>query len=70
MQQKSRLISQEKAFNFNFKKGVEINKIFPEASEFLGENFGYYTLYYEGGNFFVYSMIQNDFDSITLEHGF
>ena len=53
-----------------FTKGVDISEIFPEACEFLDENFGYYTLYYEGGNFFVYSLIENSFGSITLEHGF
>lgn len=62
----------EKVCFFNdFKAdGLDINEIFEDLSNFLVNDFGYYTLYSEYPGFFVYSSLENQNSSITIEHGF
>ncbi|NTS75358.1 hypothetical protein HR060_00650 [Catenovulum sp. SM1970] len=54
----------------SFLEGVEFDEMFENACLFLGEELGYYTVFSEYGGLFVYSSLQNENGSLTIEHGF
>ena len=49
---------------------IYISDLFDNVSDFLANEFGYFTLYSEYGGYFVYSSLENETGSITIEHGF
>ncbi len=49
---------------------IYISDLFDSVSDFLANEFGYFTLYSEYGGYFVYSSLENETGSITIEHGF
>jgi hypothetical protein len=49
--------------------GQYISEIFPDAKDFLGSEYGWFTIFSEHPNYVVYSSLENNHDSITFEHG-
>lgn len=50
------------------KNGIYLNKIFPDAEKFLGEGFGWFTIYSHATHAESFSTLENEFGSITIEH--
>ena len=50
--------------------GAELNSIFPDLGSFLGDSFGWLTIYSEYPFFDVTGTMENDHGSISLEHAF
>ncbi|MBI3554727.1 MAG: hypothetical protein HY074_00520 [Deltaproteobacteria bacterium] len=50
--------------------GMSLTDVFPGIREFLGGEFGYYTLYCNYGGFFCFSLLENECGSVSLEHSF
>lgn len=53
-----------------FDCGVCLSTLLPGVRDFLGADFGYYTVYCEYGGLCLYSMIKNEHGSVCFEHGF
>jgi hypothetical protein len=53
-----------------FDQGLSLDQIFPEAREFLGNDFGYYVINSEFGGLLVDSFIKNKNGCLTFEHAF
>jgi hypothetical protein len=53
-----------------FESGVLFSDIFIDSENFLSGEYGYYTLFSEYGGLFVYSSVENENGSFTLEHSF
>ncbi|MFM1651291.1 hypothetical protein ACI7RC_04200 [Brevibacillus sp. B_LB10_24] len=60
----------DNALCIDFSNGVDISEIFPQAREYLDNEFGYVTIFSEYGGLYCYTMIKNLQGSHTLEHGF
>lgn len=54
----------------DIEKGVFFKKLFPELSKVTNNTYAYYTFYSDYVGFWVYSSIENEHKSFTLEHGF
>ncbi len=54
----------------NIDEGIFFKTLFPEMEKVTENKYAYYTFYSEYPGFWVYSSIQNEFKSLTLEHGF
>ncbi|MFZ0184311.1 MAG: hypothetical protein WAL88_05700 [Nitrosotalea sp.] len=50
------------------RNGRYVNELFPEAEKFLGDGFGWFTLYSPATHAEAYSTLENEFGSITMEH--
>jgi len=46
-----------------------LEKLFPNSGEFLGDSFGYVSLFSNFGGYLMYSSIEKD-GSISIEHSF
>jgi len=51
-------------------KLISIESLFPKYKSFLGNNFGYITLYSEYGGLLLFTYICHKSGSLTIEHGF
>ncbi len=54
----------------SFEKGVPFAELWPNAEEYLGGDFGYFTVVSEYGGLLCYSSLENDSGSFTMEHAF
>lgn len=50
--------------------GVPLTTLFPEANDFLGDGYGWFTLYSDYPGYFLYTTLEKTSGSISLEHGF
>lgn len=50
--------------------GIPIDEVFSDPCDFLGEDFGYYTLASDYGGFLCYTSLSNSAGDLTIEHGF
>ncbi len=50
------------------RNGRYLNEIFPDVEKFLGEGFGWFTIYSPATHAESYSTMENEFGSITMEH--
>jgi hypothetical protein len=53
-----------------FDAGFKLCDLFPDAAKFLGNAFGYYSVYSGYGGFTCYSTLERDTGSMAFEHGF
>jgi len=49
--------------------GKYVSELFPNVEQFLGEGYGWFTIFNEYPHYMVYSSLENEHGSITFEHG-
>jgi hypothetical protein len=64
----------EKTVSYNelkdMRQGIYFRDLFPEVNTITQGDIGYFTFFSEYPGFGVYSTIENEFGSLTIEHGF
>lgn len=50
--------------------GTQLSELFPQAEDFLANDYGYYTAYSDYGGHFVYSTLDHKSGATSIEHGF
>ena len=54
----------------DFKLGLFLSDVFPDAEQFLGGGFGYIYVTSEHGGLRIYTTLESENGSMTLEHSF